>query len=45
MAQPDERGILEALKTVVDPDKGSDIVSLGMVSRRCRSPRKRRIFN
>ena len=32
MAQPDEDGILEALKAVVDPDRGADIVSLGMVS-------------
>jgi ATP-binding protein involved in chromosome partitioning len=32
MAQADEQGILAALKTVVDPDRGADIVSLGMVS-------------
>ncbi len=32
MAQPDEQGILEALKTVVDPNRDADIVSLGMVS-------------
>ena len=32
MAQPDEQGILEALKTIVDPERGADIVSLGMVS-------------
>ena len=32
MAQPDEQEILEALKTVADPDRGADIVSLGMVS-------------
>ena len=32
MAQPDEQGILEALKAVVDPEQGADIVSLGMVS-------------
>jgi ATP-binding protein involved in chromosome partitioning len=32
MAQPDEQEILEALKAVADPDRGADIVSLGMVS-------------
>jgi ATP-binding protein involved in chromosome partitioning len=32
MPEVSEGQILEALKTVMDPDKGSDIVSLGMVS-------------
>ena len=32
MARPSETEILEALKTVRDPDKGADIVALGMVS-------------
>ena len=32
MAQLSESEILEALKTVRDPDKGADIVALGMVS-------------
>ena len=32
MAAVTENEVLEALKGVADPDKGSDIVSLGMVS-------------
>lgn len=32
MAQVTERQILDALKKVVDPDRGTDIVSLGMVN-------------
>ena len=32
MAQVTERQILDALKKVVDPDQGTDIVSLGMVN-------------
>ena len=32
MAQPDEGQILEALKTVRDPDRDGDIVTLGMVA-------------
>ena len=32
MARPSEADILDALKTVRDPDKGEDIVTLGMVS-------------
>ncbi|MBY0430516.1 MAG: iron-sulfur cluster assembly protein, partial [Rhodospirillales bacterium] len=32
MAQVNEQQVLEALKGVVDPDRKSDIVSLGMVS-------------
>jgi ATP-binding protein involved in chromosome partitioning len=32
MAQLSETGILEALKTVRDPEKGADIVALGMIS-------------
>ena len=32
MPEVSEGRILEALKTVMDPDKGRDIVSLGMVS-------------
>ena len=32
MSRVSEQEVLEALKTVVEPDRGSDIVSLGMVS-------------
>ena len=32
MAQPNEEQILEVLKTVIDPDRDGDIVSLGMVA-------------
>jgi len=32
MAQVTEQQILDALKTVVDPDTGKDVVSAGMVS-------------
>jgi len=32
MARVSEQAVLEALKTVQDPDQGSDVVSLGMIS-------------
>ncbi|MCK5623855.1 MAG: DUF59 domain-containing protein, partial [Alphaproteobacteria bacterium] len=32
MAQVTEQQILDALKAVVDPDTGKDVVSAGMVS-------------
>ena len=32
MARVSEHEVLEALKTVQDPDRGQDVVSLGMIS-------------